>query len=154
MDQKAGPYIVSIWADPDVGVGTFYIMLDAPPGGSVPAAVAVEVGVRPVSGRLPEARHPARRQELRQGVQYYAEVPFDAEERWRVRVSVRGSPGEGEVVTEVEVTPPGFGPLDLLLYLAPFVAIGVLWLRAALRQRRPPARRAISHQPSVSETDG
>jgi hypothetical protein len=73
-------------------------------------------------------------------VQYRAEVPFDAQERWRVRVLLQTARGSGEAVTEVEVTPPGLGPFDLVLYLFPFIAVAFLWFRAALRRRRPRTR--------------
>jgi hypothetical protein len=136
VDRPAGPYVVSVWADPDVGIGTFYVMLDAPAGGTAPEATRVEVAVQPESGRLPEARHPATRQRTRQRVQYLAEVPFDAEERWRVRILLQSPGGGGELATAVAVTPPGLGPFDLLLYLSPFLAVGFLWLRAVLFRRR------------------
>ena len=57
LDEKAGPYTVSVWADPDVGTGTFFIYVDAP-GGSA-KDVAVTVSVRPKSGRLPASSYPA-----------------------------------------------------------------------------------------------
>jgi hypothetical protein len=138
VDRAAGPYVLSLWADPDVGIGTFYVMLDAPVGATWPEETRVAVVVQPESGRLPEARHPARRQPSRQRVQYLAEVPFDAEERWRVRLLLEGPRGRGEVATAVDVTPPGLGPFDLILYLAPFVAVGFLWLRAVLVRRLQP----------------
>ncbi len=100
----------------------------------------MQIAVQPVSGRLPEAKHPAHRQALRNRVQYKAEVPFDAQERWRVRVLLQSARGSGEAATEVEVTPPGLGPFDLVLYLIPFLAVAFLWLRAALRRRQPRSR--------------
>jgi hypothetical protein len=137
VDQPAGPVVVSVWADPDVGTGTFFVMLDPPPGGTVPDDVAVEIAVQPITGRLEEARHGARRQEeIRNRVQFAAEVPFDREERWRVRVLVASGAGAGEAATEVEVTPPGLGQWDLLLYLFPFAAVALLWARAVLARRK------------------
>jgi hypothetical protein len=44
----------------------------------------------------------------------------------------------GEAATDVEVTPPGQGPvLDFVLYLFPFVAVGVILVRAIVARRRP-----------------
>jgi hypothetical protein len=68
-------------------------------------------------------------------VQYKADVPFDREELWRVRLTLQSSRGGGEIITDVEVTPPGYGRWDMLLYLFPFLAIAYLWLRAVLRGR-------------------
>ena len=31
VDQRVGPCIVSLWTHPDVGVGTFFVMVDATP---------------------------------------------------------------------------------------------------------------------------
>ncbi len=135
VDKTVGPVVVSVWADPDVGIGTFFIILEPPQGGAIPDDVKVEIAVQPVTGRLPEARHTATRERLRGRVQFKAEVPFDAQELWRVRVMLHTSQGGGEATTDVEVTPPGFGRWDLLIYLFPFLLIGLLWLRAFFRRR-------------------
>jgi hypothetical protein len=136
VDKDIGPCLVSVWADPDVGTGTFFIMLDPhQKGGAFPAQTAVRIAVQPVSGRLDEVRYDAARDNTRGRVQYKAETQFDSEERWRVRILVHTSEGDGETATEVEVTPPGYGRWDLLLYALPFIAVGSLWLRATLRGR-------------------
>jgi hypothetical protein len=135
VDKTIGPCLVSVWADPDVGVGTFFIILEPPSSGTVPEDVAVEIGVRPVSGRLAEACHKAERENLRGRTQFKAEIPFDAQEHWSARILLNSSQGGGEAVVEVEVTPPGYGRWDLLLYLFPFLAVGGLWLKSFLRGR-------------------
>lgn len=135
MDHPAGPFVVSVWTDPDVGIGTFFVILAPARGTQLPDDLSVQVCVAPTSGRLPEACHPAGRQELRDKVQYYAEVSFDQQETWRVRVRVEGAGAVGEVTAEVEATPPGYGRWDLLIYGFPFVLFGGLWLYAALRRR-------------------
>lgn len=137
MDQGAGPDVVSVWADPDVGTGTFFIILEPPEGTVMPEPLGVRVCVRPVIERLAEACHDARRQEVRDRVQYVAEVPFDRQEMWHVRVVLEGASGEIEVATQVKVTPPGPGRWSLVLYLFPFVLIALLWLYGALSHGRP-----------------
>ena len=72
---------------------------------------------------------------LRGRTQFKAEIPFDAQERWSARILLKSSQGGGEATVEVEVTPPGYGRWDLLLYLFPFLAVGFLWLKAFLRGR-------------------
>ena len=42
VDRVMGPGVVSVWADPDVGTGTFYITVEAPPGRRLPANLTVE----------------------------------------------------------------------------------------------------------------
>lgn len=136
VDQRAGPYVVSVWADPDIGTGTFFVILEPPEGQELPAGTSVRVAVRPVSGRLPEAVHPAEPQPARQGERYFAEARFDRGGTWRVRILLRGPQGDAEVSAEVEPTPDGtLGPAELVLYLLPFLAVGGLWLKAALRRR-------------------
>lgn len=127
-DQHAGPYTVSVWTDPDVGTGTFFVILEPP------AKARVRIGLQPVSGRLPEKIYEA--QPVRSSDRYSAAAPLDKAEMWRVRVLLDGPAGAGELKTEVEATPDGtLGPLASLIYLLPFAGVGLLWLKAALRRR-------------------
>ena len=135
VDQKAGPYVVSVWTDPDVGTGTFFVIVNTPQGASVPADLKVQVIVQPVSGRLTEVAYPAERENLRDQLQYKALVQFDAQELWRVRVSLNSAMGSGEIKATVEPTPVGLGRWDLLLYGSPFLIIGMLWVIVVIRKR-------------------
>jgi hypothetical protein len=132
---------LSIWTDPDVGTALFFVILNSP---EPPADLRVQIGVQPVSGRLPEAFYPAERENVQGRIQYRAQVHFDAQELWRVRVRLESAQGNAETVATVEATPPGYGRWDLLIYLLPFLAIGVLWAVAMLRRvkRRTGARHA------------
>jgi hypothetical protein len=140
VDKQAGPFVLSVWADPDVGTGTFFVTFEPPLDEAAANALTVEIAVRPVSGRLPEARYEAQPQRLRDYTQFMAEVPFDAQEWWHVRLIVTGAAGTGEATTDVEVTPPGFGPWDLLLYLFPFAAVAFLWIKAVFVRRAQSAK--------------
>lgn len=139
VDRKVDSYLVSVWTDPDVGTALFFVIVSAQDSAALPADLRVRIGVQPVSGRLTEIFHTAERENLQQQVQYRAEVQFDAEEIWRVRVRLESAQGDAETIDTVEATPPGYGRWDLLLYLFPFVAIGVLWTIALVRKlrRRP-----------------
>jgi hypothetical protein len=134
LDEKAGPYKVSVWADPDVGTGTFFVYVEAP-GGSSPDEVTVTVSVRPKSGRLPETSYTAERRKESRRIQHYVEVAFDAQEYWDVRFDVKGPAGQGELSAEVEATPPGLGSWDFALYLFPFVLMAALWAYGVIRYR-------------------
>ena|ERR1044071_4581811 len=125
--------MVSVWADPDVGTGTFFVIPEPFEGSPLADDLQVKVCVQPVSGRLAEACYSTVREEVSGHVQFKAEVPFDAQEFWRVRIILQSSQGSDEVTVEVEATPPGLGRWDLLLYLFPFIAVGLLWLRAVIR---------------------
>lgn len=133
--KKVGPFTVSVWSNPDVGTGTFFVMIDPPANAKVPGDLKVDVIVQPVSLRLPEAKYGAWREKVRNQVEYKTDVPFDRQEEWRVRILLASSMGGGEAQTNVQVTPPGLGRWDLLLYLLPFLGIGILWFKAAATRR-------------------
>jgi len=140
VDQPVGPYLASVWTDPDIGIGTFFVILEpARKGIRAPTANRVEIAVRPVSGRLAEAVYRAEPQKVSYGERYFAKVPFDRGELWRIRVTIAGPSGGGELSTQVEATPDGtIGPIAVVLYAAPFLAVGFLWWKAALRRRASP----------------
>jgi len=135
VDQKVGPCVISVWTDPDVGTGTFFVVVNAPPGGEIPTDLKIQVAVQPTSGRLAEVTYPAERQYLHGQVQYKVLVQFDAQELWRVRVHLQSGQNSGEAMATVEATPPGYGRWDLLVYLLPFLAVGLLWFVAVMRRR-------------------
>jgi hypothetical protein len=132
VDQKVDHYVVSLWSDPDVGDALFVVIVS----GELPPDLQVEIAVQPTSGRLPEALYTATPESVSGQVQYRALVHFDAEELWRVRVRLQSSQGNAEKVTTVEATPPGYGRWDLLIYLFPFLAVGVLWAIAMIRKTK------------------
>jgi len=78
-------------------------------------------------------------------------VNFPTREFWIVRISVE-SDAAGQIaerILRVEVTPPGYGPIDLVLYLWPFLALGALWVKAIFKHRAA-AREAPSTEPVPS----
>jgi hypothetical protein len=146
-DRRVGPYVVSVWADPNIGTGFFYVLLDAAPGARLPARTRVRIAIQPVSKRLPEVLYELAPQPARQGQRFYTSVQFDRGELWRTRVVIASSAGGGELATEVEPTPAGvLGPLGSLIYVFPFAGVGFLWIKAALRRRAagPPAAAPVS----------
>jgi hypothetical protein len=138
VDKTVGPYVASVWADPNIGTGFYYVVLDAPKGHRLPAKTTVRIGVQPVTKRLPEVFYDAESQPVSQGLRFYTQVQFDKGEMWNTHVVIGGSEGGGELNTEVEATPAGIlGPLGSLVYALPFLAVGFLWLKATLRRRAP-----------------
>ncbi|HXO43577.1 MAG TPA: hypothetical protein VN999_19165 [Thermoanaerobaculia bacterium] len=136
VDRRVGPYVASVWTDPNIGTGTFYVVLEAPPGQRLPPRTRVRVGVQPVSNRLPEVLYEAAPQPVHEGARYYTAVAFDRGEKWRVRVLLDGPEGGGILTSEVEATPAGtLGPIGFVLYGFPFAGVGFLWLKAVLRRR-------------------
>jgi hypothetical protein len=134
VDQRVGPYVASVWTDPDIGTGTFFVVLEAPKGGSLPAKAAVRIGVQPVTKRLPEVLYKAEPQPVQEGARYFTKVKFDKGGMWHTRILIDGS----ELKADVEPTPDGIiGPFASLVYALPFLGIGFLWIKAALRRRSP-----------------
>jgi hypothetical protein len=132
VDQKVDRYVVSVWTDPDVGTALFFVIVNEQ---ELPADLQVRIGVQPVSGRLAEVFYPAERENVQGRVQYKSQVQFDAQEFWRVRVQLQSAhAGDAETVATVEATPPGYGRWDLLIYLLPFLAVGLLWAVAMIRK--------------------
>jgi hypothetical protein len=145
-NRKVGPLTVAVWSNPDVGNGSFFVIIDPPQGSTVPADMKVRVAVQPVSGRLPEKTYGAWREKLIDRVEFKTVVPFDKEETWRIRVLISSSRASGEADTDVEVTPALLGRWDLLLFLLPFLGVGFLWFKAVRtklkRRRRAQLKRA------------
>ncbi|HTD54408.1 MAG TPA: hypothetical protein VK670_03430 [Silvibacterium sp.] len=146
QDRKVGPFTVSVWANPDTGIGSFFVVIDPPRGGTVPPDMNVQIAVQPVSGRLPEKAYNAWRERLRDRVEFKTEVPFDKEEEWRVRILLTSAEGSGEADTNVQVTPPGLGLWDLLLFALPFLGVGVLWFKA-MKTKLDNRKRAQQRKP-------
>ncbi len=135
VQQKAGPYTVTIWADPDVGNGRFFIQ--AVQGKQEAGAdTAVTVWVRPAGSTEPE--RPFRAQAPEEGGMstFLATVPFASKGIWDVRVGLSGPSGQGELSMPVNVTPAFPQALTTALWLLPFVLAGFLWWVAVMHRRR------------------
>jgi len=144
-NRKVGPMTVTVWSNPDVGNGSFFVIIDPPQSSTVPADMRVQVAVQPVSGRLPEKAYGAWREKLLDRVEFKTVVPFDKEESWRIRVLISSSQVTGEADTVVEVTPALLGRWDLLFFLLPFLGVGFLWFKAVstkLKRKRAQVKRS------------
>lgn len=136
VDEEVGPYLVSVWTDPDIGIGTFFVVFEPRESTNQSMDItSVQVGVAPTSGRLSEKLYEAERQSS-QKARYNTEVEFDKGEMWKVRVVIKGVGWEEELHSEVEATPDGgIGPIAILIYAIPFIGIGILWFRAIMVRR-------------------
>lgn len=135
-NRKVAGCVISLWTHPDIGTGTFFVIVDAVPGGKIPDDLKVEIGIQPESGRLAEVIYPTVREDSHGQVEFNNSVQFDRDDFFRVRLIVQSSQGSGEALSRVEATPPGYGRWDLLLYLLPFLAVGFLWFRGMSQRRR------------------
>jgi hypothetical protein len=135
-NHKMAGCSVSLWTHPDIGTGTFFVLLDPVPGGKIPDDLRIEIGIQPESGRLAEVMYAAVRSDSRGQVEYNASAEFDRDEFYRVRLVLHSAQRTEEVLSRVEATPPGYGRWDLLLYLLPFLAVAFLWFWGISRRRR------------------
>ena len=137
VDQPAAGYLVSVWADPDIGDAQFFIIVETPDGDPPAEAPHVSTWAEPVSGRLQRVRYETTQQTLRNQVQFEANPYFDQRDTWTVGFRLTAPGGQsGELTTEIESTPPGYGQWDLAIYLFPFLLLAVLWIAAVVRRRR------------------
>jgi hypothetical protein len=149
-DQIAGPYRISIWADPDAtddgsAAGQFWVMLQpagAATGPVIPAGTRVEVGITPLdragaaqSGRAAPVNADAARQ--------FVALLMDHEGPFGVRVTVDGPLGAADVQASTDATydlRPR--PILLALFVLPFLLVGFVWGKLLVRRRmqRPGGR--------------
>jgi hypothetical protein len=159
-DAVRGPYIISIWTDPDAtdnGApgGQFWIVI-APSarGGSLSSDTRATVSVRPSAAPASSAANvqSTRTEAVRGDVtNQFGAVVMDHEGPYIVHVEVTGTMGPAAVDSMVDATydlRPA--PYMLLWYLAPFLMVGVLWSRLLLRRRmglpRQPVRRSAQRE--------
>jgi hypothetical protein len=135
-NKRVGPCIIALWTHPDIGTGTFFVLVDPVPGGKIPSDLKISIGVQPESGRLAEVVYPTERDNSGGLVEYKTSAEFDRDEFWRIRLILQSGEGGGEALSRVEATPPGYGRWDLLLYALPFLAVAFLWFRGMTRRRR------------------
>lgn len=140
-NQAAGPYVLSVWTDPDstddgTAGGRFWITIGAPAGAVIPAETVADVTIAPLDregGVLTARAEPVDGALSNQ----LASLVMDHEGRFRVRAVVTGPLGRGEVASEVDATydlrPP---PILLAVYALPFVLIGFLWIKLMVKRRK------------------
>jgi hypothetical protein len=133
-DEQVGPWTISVWAQQHMDTGRFFVKVRPTSGimaattvPTVPDDLKVEIGVQPANQNSPEIFYPATCESLDE--QYMAEVPFDTEKSWQVRIRLQSSRGVNETTTYINASTPVSGQWQLLLYSLPFLSVGGLWLR-------------------------
>lgn len=138
MDRPLADYMVSVWADPDIGEARFFIVFESPGGGPASKKPSgVSMWIEPLSGRLVREDVKVEQQSLRNQLQFIARPCFDQQDEWKVgfRVADRNGMSQ-ELTTTVKSTPPGYGPWDMAIYLFPFLVIAGFWASAIVRLRK------------------
>jgi hypothetical protein len=143
-DRHVGPYVVSLWTDPDTtddgsAGGQFWLMVRPTMAGmALPADTRGQVVMRPLDREGPSRTGRTEPADGDLGRQFVALV-MDHEGRFGISVSIEGSLGPASFESEVEGTYDARpAPAMLLLYLAPFVLVGGLWMRVMKKRRQGP----------------
>jgi hypothetical protein len=143
-DANRGPYVISIWTDPDAtddgsAGGQFWIVIGpSAKGAALPADTRATVRVSPSYPSSPASSSATGHTEPVRGdlTNQFASVVMDHEGPYAVHVEVTGALGRIAIESMVEATydlrPP---PYMLAWYLVPFLLAGFLWTRLLLRRR-------------------
>lgn len=139
VDEPLRDWTISIWTDPDVGTGTFFYYVDAPPGRS-PSELVVRVSARSPEDLTDAVSASSVLAEPGEPFQLIGELEFAHRGIWQTnfRFEREGPNGPellGELNYPLDVTPPGLGTIDILWFAFPFLAVAGLWVRALLAQR-------------------
>ncbi|WP_436715841.1 hypothetical protein U8335_26860 [Roseiconus lacunae] len=147
VDEPIGQWRVSVWTDPDIGDARFFVIVENSHGELPRTVPAVELWTQPVSKRLDRVSYHAKKQALRNRVQFFAKPTFDMRDFWTVGIRLIDSKGVAKQLTaEVESTPPGQGIWDLAIYLFPFLLIGGVWIFAMVRRMKQYREYAANRQ--------
>ena len=139
-DQPAGPYTISIWTDPDAtddGTpgGQFWVIVSMQDDSGVPGDTRVRVAITPLDREGPPHEGAAAPVDGLVSRQFIA-LLMDHEGPFAVRASIASSKGTAVVDSQVDATydlrPPA---IMLVLYLAPFLVVAVLWVKLLVRRR-------------------
>jgi hypothetical protein len=139
-ERVAGPYIVEVWADPDVtddgsAAGQFWVVVRTATTMPLPADTRGEVTIHPSDrGGADSTRQtePVKGDRARQ----YAALVMDHEGPFAVHVRVDGPLGRADLDAKVDATyDTRPAPALMVVFLAPFLLVGFLWTKQLLRRR-------------------
>ena len=137
-DRRAGPYVMSVWTDPDTTDdetpgGQFWVTFASDGANGPGRDVRVTITATPLRGGPERSVEAAPNS----SGSHFGALVLDHEGRFRIDVRARGAQGNGDVSAEVDATydlRPA--PFVVVLYAVPFVLAGALWVRLLLRRRR------------------
>jgi hypothetical protein len=141
-DRIVGPYRVSLWTDPDTtddstARGQFWVRVDAAaPRATLPASTRAEVSIHP-SDRSAADRRGATVPVSGDVTNQFVALLMDHEGPFAVHVTIAGPLGseslDATVTATYDLRPT---PSLMVIYLLPFVLVGLLWGRLIIRRRR------------------
>ena len=138
VDQKFLTYKLSVWADPDTENGTF---LFYPEGENLKSDNYIyEVKATPQMGSKEILKGTSLQSVDEKGkFTYTATIPFSSEGMWNVEIKVKNKQNGDILLNQtiaVSVTPPGPNPMETLIYMIPFVLLGLIWIKVVIHKRK------------------
>ena len=139
--RVVGPYELSVYADPDTTDdqstgGQFWVTIHTAARNAVPADTRARVSIVSADGRGPIESGTTKLESGEVSRQFVALV-MDHEGPYHVTVEVDGDLGHAEVTADVDATYDLRPPRALMIvYVAPFVLVGFLWIKLLLRRRK------------------
>jgi hypothetical protein len=142
-DQRSGPYVVSVWTDPDTtddgsAGGRFWVVVSGDPP-RLPAGTHVSISATPGGSGRPGASVDVHDVNA-DGRTFPGAVVLDHEGPYRIDIRITGPGGSADVAAQVDAT-YDLRPsrLTAALYVVPFALIGLLWIRMLLKRPHRPA---------------
>jgi hypothetical protein len=139
-DRQIGSYVVSVWTDPDAtddgtAAGQFWVYLKTGTTAAIPSATRADITLTALDRAAPPrtmAAAPVKGDVTRQ----FAAVVLDHEGPFALRVSIAGPLGVADLDAMVDAT-YDLRPARVMLvvYLAPFLLVGFLWMKLLVRRR-------------------
>jgi hypothetical protein len=163
-NAEAGPYLVSVWTEPNpIRVGEFHVtvaVLESPaPGSSARESgdpvldATVQVRVAPASETGKALIADATRENAVNKLMYEADLDLPSEGQWRVDIQVEGPTGTGSTGFDIEAAPPavfsaaGWLPWPVWAGLS-LVLVAVVWSVQAFRSQKDRGSSA-NNQPAI-----
>lgn len=150
VDQPIPGYIVNVLANPDTSQAVAYVVLERDRGPTAWPVKSVDVWDEPVDHHRPKKVFSASTQFARGSIRYFSEPEFDTIGPWKMGFDIRLADGTNHpFVADVTATPPGVGRWGLLLFSAPLILFGALFIAVVARRRRGASKKPVARRVAV-----
>ena len=141
-DQPVPGYKLTVLTNPDTTQAVAYVVLERTKTGSAPDVASVDLWIQPLDHHASRASYDTTKEFSRDSLRFYAQPNFDQVGKWYLGANVHFANGVTyRFITNVDATPPGIGRWGLLLFAAPLLAFGVLFVLVVSRRKRARAQR-------------
>ena len=134
VDRKISNTNLTIWADPDLSKGSFFIYLD----GELKSEAIINIKANPTDDTNHILKSEAKlSNEKPERSTYIAILPFDRATNWNIEFSIILKNKNSAIISiPLEVIPPGPNKLEFAIYLLPFLLVGLILLRIIITKMK------------------